>query len=84
MYRVGDVIRIIHIENGSNTIDDHYDGVEGVVDYVSSDGRLFGSWGEIAVVPNFDRFTLIGYREGVADRYGGAFNVQGQKTRGSL
>ena len=53
MPKVGDKIRIIHLE-----LDDMYDGEEGVVEEVS-DGYLYGSWGPTPIDVAFDEYEII-------------------------
>ena len=54
--KIGDRIRIIHLEGE----DDHYDGREGVVEMIDSLGQLHGTWGGLAVIPEADSWVRIG------------------------
>lgn len=53
--RVGNKIRIIHLE-GEDT---RYDGKEGTVETVDGIGQLHGTWGGLAVIPGVDNFEVI-------------------------
>lgn len=53
--QVGDRIKINHLEGEM----DHYDGREGVVEYIDDAGQLHGSWGGLAVIPSIDDFSVI-------------------------
>ena len=53
--KVGDKIRIIHLEGEDNS----YDGKEGTVDHIDSIGQLHGTWGGLAVIPGVDDFDII-------------------------
>ena len=55
-YKVGQKVRIIHLE-GEDT---RYDGNEGVIEYVDGIGQLHGTWGGLAIIPEADEFTVIG------------------------
>ena len=54
--KIGDRIRIIHLEGE----DDRYDGREGVVEMIYSLGQLHGTWGGLAVIPEADSWVRIG------------------------
>lgn len=54
--KIGDRIRIIHLEGE----DDRYDGREGVVEMIDSLGQLHGTWGGLAVIPEADSWVRIG------------------------
>ena len=53
--KVGDHIRIIHL-NGE---DSRYDGREGIVESIDSIGQLHGTWGGLAVIPEEDLFEIL-------------------------
>ena len=53
--KVGDKIRIIHLEGEDNS----YDGKEGTVDHIDSIGQLHGTWGGLAIIPGVDDFDII-------------------------
>ena len=57
---VGKKIRIISMDD---PYADRYIGKEGVVERVSEefwgDVRLDGTWGELAIYPNIDRFEVL-------------------------
>lgn len=55
MVKVGDKIRIFHLlgEGG------RYDGREGVVEYIDGIGQLHGTWGGLAVIPDYDEYVVI-------------------------
>ena len=55
-YKVGQRVRIIHLEGEDN----RYDGKEGVIEYVDGIGQLHGTWGGLAVIPEADEFIIIG------------------------
>ncbi len=57
--KVGDRIRIIHLEDE----DDRYDGREGRVEHIDSLGQLHGTWGGLAVIPEADQFVILSRRE---------------------
>ena len=57
--KAGDRIRIIHLEGE----DIRYDGREGTVEFIDSLGQLHGTWGGLAVIPEADRFVVIGEAE---------------------
>lgn len=54
--KIGDRIRIIHLEGE----DDRYDGREGVVEMIDFLGQLHGTWGGRAVIPEADSWVRIG------------------------
>ena len=54
--KIGDRIRIIHLEGE----DDRYDGREGEVEMIDSLGQLHGTWGGLAVIPEADSWVRIG------------------------
>ena len=55
-YKVGQKVRIIHLE-GEDT---RYDGMEGVIEHIDGIGQLHGTWGGLAIIPEADEFTIIG------------------------
>jgi len=61
--KVGDKIRIIHLEGEDNS----YDGKEGEVTNIDSIGQLHGTWGGLAVIPGVDQFEAV-IEEHVNDR----------------
>ena len=54
-YKVGQRIRIIHLE-GEDT---RYDSKEGVIEHIDAIGQLYGTWGGLAVIPEADDFEII-------------------------
>ena len=56
LYKVGQRIRIIHLE-GEDT---RYDGKEGVIERIDGIGQLHGTWGSLAIIPEADKFVVIG------------------------
>lgn len=52
---IGKKIRIIEMEGEPN-----YSGRVGIVEMVDDMGQLHGSWGGLAVVPDADKFEVIG------------------------
>ena len=56
LYKVGQRIRIIHME-GEDTC---YDGKEGVIEHIDGIGQLHGTWGSLAIIPEADEFVVIG------------------------
>ena len=55
MARIGDTIRINHLEGEDN----RYDGKEGIITSIDDRGQLHGTWGGLAVIPQEDDFTII-------------------------
>ena len=55
-YKVGQKVRIIHLE-GEDT---RYDGKEGVIEDIDAIGQLHGTWGGLAIIPEADDFRVIG------------------------
>jgi len=53
--KVGDKIRIVHLEGEDNS----YDGKEGEVEHIDSIGQLHGTWGGLAIIPGVDDFDII-------------------------
>lgn len=54
MVKEGDTIRIICMIG-----EPHYDGKEGIVEYIDDLGQLHGTWGGLAVIPGDDTFEII-------------------------
>ena len=54
-YKVGQRIRIIHLESE----DTRYDGKEGVIEHIDDIGQLHGTWGGLAIIPEADDFEII-------------------------
>ena len=55
-YKVGHRVRIIQLEGE----DYRYDGKEGVIEHIDGIGQLHGTWGSLAVIPEADKFIVIG------------------------
>ena len=55
LYKVGQRIRIIHLEGEDN----RYDGKEGVIEDIDAIGQLHGTWGGLAVIPEADKILVI-------------------------
>ena len=55
LYKVGQRIRIIHLEGE----DPRYDGKEGVIEHIDGIGQLHGTWGSLAVILEADDFEVI-------------------------
>ena len=55
-YKVGQKVRIIHLEGEDN----RYDGKEGVIEDIDGIGQLHGTWGGLAIIPEADEFIIIG------------------------
>lgn len=55
LYKVGQRIRIIHLQDEDN----RYDGKEGTIEHIDGIGQLHGSWGGLAVIPEADDFIVI-------------------------
>ena len=56
LYKVGQCIKIIHLEGEDN----RYDGKEGAIEDIDVIGQLHGTWGGQAVIPEADEFIVIG------------------------
>jgi len=54
MYKIGDKIRIIDMKG-----EDHYDGREGVIEYIDGLNQLHGTWGSLAIIPEEDFIEVI-------------------------
>ena len=61
--KVGDCIKIIHLE-GENS---DYDGKEGTVEHIDSIGQLHGTWGGLAVIPGVDKYEVIKCNESLEE-----------------
>ena len=55
-YKVGQKVRIIHLEGEDN----RYDGKEGVIEHIDGIDQLHGTWGGLAIIPEADDFRVIG------------------------
>ena len=55
MAKIGDRIRINHLEGENN----RYDGKEGIITRIDAMGQLHGTWGGLAVIPDEDDYTII-------------------------
>lgn len=55
LYKVGQRIRIIHLQGEDNS----YDGKAGVIEHIDGIGQLHGTWGGLAVIPEEDEFVVI-------------------------
>lgn len=53
--KVGDKIRIIHIED----VYADYKGREGVIEHIDDMGQLHGTWGGLAIIPEIDKFEVL-------------------------
>ncbi len=54
MVKVGDKIRIIHMDS-----EPHYCGKTGIVLEIDSLGQIHGSWGGCALIPGMDLYEVI-------------------------
>lgn len=54
MFVVGQKIKIIKMKD-----EPHYNGREGVVEYIDSIGQLHGTWGGLAVQPENDVIEIL-------------------------
>jgi hypothetical protein len=54
MFRIGDKIRIINIKG-----EDHYNGREGVIEYIDGLDHLHGTWGDLAIILEEDLIEVI-------------------------
>lgn len=55
MVKIGDKIRIIEMKG-----EPQYSGKEGIVLYIDSIGQIHGTWGGCALIPNEDKYEIIG------------------------
>lgn len=53
--KVGDKIRIIHLEGEGN----EYNGKEGEITHIDDIGQLHGTWGGLAVIPGYDEYEVL-------------------------
>lgn len=53
--KIGDVIKIIHLDGEDNK----YDGKQGIVKAIDDLGQLHGTWGGLAVIPGVDEFEKV-------------------------
>ncbi len=51
---IGDTIRIINMSG-----EEHYNGREGVVEYIDSISQLHGTWGGLAINLDVDKVEVI-------------------------
>ncbi|MEW6606270.1 MAG: DUF4314 domain-containing protein [bacterium] len=54
MFKIGDKIRIIDMKG-----EDHYNGREGVIEYIDGLNQLHGTWGDLAIIPEEDLIEVI-------------------------
>ena len=54
MFKVGDKIRIIDMKG-----EDHYNGREGVIEYIDGLNQLHGTWGSLAIISEEDFIEVI-------------------------
>jgi len=54
MFKIGDKIRIIDMKG-----EDHYNGREGVIEYIDGLDQLHGTWGDLAIIPEEDFIEVI-------------------------
>ena len=54
-YKVGQKVRIIHLQSEDN----RYDGKQGVIEDIDAIGQLHGTWGGLAIIPEADDFEII-------------------------
>jgi hypothetical protein len=55
-YKVGQKVRIIHLEGEDN----RYNGKEGVIEDIDAIGQPQVPWSWLAVIPEADEFIVIG------------------------
>lgn len=53
--KIGDVIRIIHLDGEDNK----YDDKQGIIKSIDDLGQLHGTWGGVAVIPGVDEFEKV-------------------------
>lgn len=53
-WAVGDKVRILHMSGFP-----HYTGRIGRIHYQNNEGQLIGSWGQMAIMPDQDKFELV-------------------------
>ena len=56
MFKIGYKIRIIDMKG-----EDHYNGREGVIEYIDGLDQLHGTWGDLAIIPEEDLIEVIKY-----------------------
>ena len=54
MVKVGDIIRIIHMDGEPS-----YNGKIGIAEYIDDIGRIHGSWGGCVFMPGVDKFEIV-------------------------
>ena len=54
MYNIGDKIRIINMKG-----EEHYNGREGIIEYIDGLDQLHGTWGGLAIIPEEDLIEVI-------------------------
>lgn len=54
MVKIGDKIKILNMKD-----DTHYNGGEGVVEYIDAQKQLHGTWGSLAIIPEIDKFAVL-------------------------
>ena len=54
MFKIGDKIRIINMKG-----EDHYNGREGVIEYIDGLDQLHGTWGDLAIIPEEDLIEVV-------------------------
>jgi hypothetical protein len=54
MFKIADRIRIIDMKG-----EDHYNGREGVIEYIDGLDQLHGTWGDLAIIPEEDLIEVI-------------------------
>jgi len=54
MVKIGDRIRIVNMKG-----EEHYKGLEGVIEFIDGINQLHGTWGGLAVIPGEDEFEII-------------------------
>ena len=54
MVKVGDKIRIIHMDG-----EPLYSGKVGIVEHIDDIGQIHGSWGGCALIPGVDQFEVV-------------------------
>lgn len=59
--KVGDTVRIIR----THPLIHYYSNKVGVVEFIDPYGQLFGTWGQLQIIPETDEFEII--KEGEVD-----------------
>ena len=54
MVKVGDKIRIIHMDG-----EPQYSGKTGIVKHIDDIGQIHGSWGGCALIPSVDEYEIV-------------------------